>query len=816
MGAERQKMKVERAKAFGRETTVASGRYLMRESISKFSEWLDAWKARAKVTPGPNHSSISLLELFSSDVVSFIVAQAVIDGISTTRTHHSICFSIGRRLEDERKYDLFSASDKGMWEAMLRTAKKIKSYEQFRKTVDEWRAKCGCDAVCWTSKEKLSLGQVLLFGFIQSTGMIEEVNTTLNGKTKKNIQATPETLRWLTKSNAYHEALFPYYLPTVIPPAPWRGLRGGGYHSDLVINPPLIRLKWSSGVSLESLEGADLSEVLPAVNAVQDSAWTVNVPVFEVMKHFYSLGTEVAGLPTTQDMPFPEKPDVAKDTEEWTDYRRACGRTNSINKKYRAARLQLTRSFFVANRFADKDFWFPFFLDSRGRFYPVPMSSPLQPQGPKYARALLTFSEGKPITTKAQADTLAIHGANVWGEDKVPFGERVSWVSKNSPNIRSVYEDPISCTWWTGADDEWGFLAFCLEWGAFLEHGYGYMSSLPVAADGSNNGLQIYSLLMRDPIGAGSTNCIPSDTPKDIYQDVADLTTQDLIGMLQSDEVHHYPLRRTEKEAGMVKTSETYKSLAAKWLSFCSGAVPRKATKRPVMTLPYGLKRFSALQYVAAWYREMKAEGWESPWGDSDAYLPCLWFGNLIWDNIEGHVIEARKAMDWLRDVASTLAENNVIARWTAPSGFPVTQAYPRMAGAKIRNKVGDTMRVMRYRKVDDGMVMQSTTMQNGLPPNFVHSLDAACTVKTINRGVEEGISSFAMIHDSYATVAADAPALQRITREVYADVFSENLLEDLRVELQALLPADVILPNPPPQGSLDPSCVINSLYFFQ
>ena len=50
-----------------------------------------------------------------------------------------------------------------------------------------------------------------------------------------------------------------------------------------------------------------------------------------------------------------------------------------------------------------------------------------------------------------------------------------------------------------------------------------YMTGFPVHQDGSCNGLQHYAALGRDQIGAESVNLYPSDTPQDVYSNVAAL-----------------------------------------------------------------------------------------------------------------------------------------------------------------------------------------------------------------------------------------------------------------------------------------------------
>ena len=48
------------------------------------------------------------------------------------------------------------------------------------------------------------------------------------------------------------------------------------------------------------------------------------------------------------------------------------------------------------------------------------------------------------------------------------------------------------------------------------------------ALDGTCNGLQHYSAMLRDPVGGAAVNLRPSDTPADIYQTVADWVTDAL------------------------------------------------------------------------------------------------------------------------------------------------------------------------------------------------------------------------------------------------------------------------------------------------
>ncbi|WP_415903188.1 DNA-directed RNA polymerase [Neptuniibacter sp. QD29_5] len=61
-----------------------------------------------------------------------------------------------------------------------------------------------------------------------------------------------------------------------------------------------------------------------------------------------------------------------------------------------------------------------------------------------------------------------------------------------------------------------------------------FESSIPIALDGSNSGVQHLSLAFRDPIGAAAVNVLPCDRPADIYQMVADKTIATLEEIVES------------------------------------------------------------------------------------------------------------------------------------------------------------------------------------------------------------------------------------------------------------------------------------------
>jgi DNA-directed RNA polymerase len=181
-------------------------------------------------------------------------------------------------------------------------------------------------------------------------------------------------------------------------------------------------------------------------------------------------------------------------------------RTYEANAKLESKRLQLVQKLWVAELMMERGnrFHYVYNLDWRGRMYPV--GPALTPQGDDLAKGLLQFAHGVPLGDDG-AYWLAIHGANSFGVDKVSFEERIEWVEANDepadPRVRRR-PAPCSATMLVGeADSPFVFLAFCFEYAALQAHvnagnaAGDFVSHLPVAFDGSCNGLQNFSAMLR-------------------------------------------------------------------------------------------------------------------------------------------------------------------------------------------------------------------------------------------------------------------------------------------------------------------------------
>lgn len=818
---------VDKAQSKGTESNTSYGRTLMARAIAPVADGIVAFQKENEKKRGRKHIALKYLAHIDPEVAAFIALRVCLDGITNRRTLQNVAVRIGSEIEDEVRLNKFANEKKPLFNAVKKHANKSSHRDYKSRVMTYAMNKYGIEWTPWPKTDKLHLGQKLVELITKKTGYIELIKLGSGGRrpsTTYYLTGTAKCREFIEKRNARCEMLNPELMPTIVPPKPWEGAVGGGYYSDQI--GPLNLVKTSNGAFLEELDNRidDMPIVVEATNALQDTAFRINKRVYEVMDTVWENDMDFGKFPPREDFDLPPCPfcgnavvkgenhdcfvDASKDpakAEDFKNWKRNASKTHERNAKLFSKRLQVAKVLWVADKYLDEEeFFYPYQMDFRGREYCVPMF--LTPQGPDYAKALLSFAEGKPLTDDEGIKWLAIHGANVYGEDKCSLDARHQWVLDNQESILGVAEAPFENRFWTQADKPWQFLAFCFEWADFVKEGKGFVSTLPVHMDGSCNGLQLFSLMLRDEVGGKAVNCLPSDTPQDIYQTVADRVI-DHLNVLLKEGKKVYKEKKGEK---VLQWDE--KVMARQWLEF---GITRKTTKRQVMVVPYSGTQHSCREYTEAYIEDRVADGASNPWGD-DTFKASLFLSKFIWDAIGETVIAAREAMDWLQKAARVAASEGLPVNWTTPAGLPVLQAYPNLKPYRVETRMGDQRLQISLNEERPGI--DKRRQASGISPNFVHSLDAAALHLSIHEALKEGVTSFAMVHDSYGVCAQDAPIMARCLRKVFRDMFKDNdVLADLKEDIEALVSEDKHdeIPELPSHGNMDIDLVLESDFFF-
>lgn len=795
-GIARAQALVDGAKAEKREAGTPAGQRMLAAAVEPTRKAIDAYLEEARSgKPGPAAVASALLDGMDTNVVAYITARVILDRITGANQLQTVAIFLASCIEDEARFQTFATKDPKTFGYVERDLKKT-SHTRHRKRVTVFRMnKAGVAWREWPETKKVQLGIRLIELFAEATGL---VTVEQQERSRYRVLATPATLKWLEESNARHALLCPVYMPCVVPPKPWTTPLDGGYWTKGVRRLALIKTR-NKGY-IDEMFASDLSQVYRAINALQNTAWKVNTQVLAVAKHMWDNGLGLGTVLPTRDgaevppkpawlaarKPNEELPDLDETQKaEFKDWKARASEAHAQFAKSRSRRLQAARVITMADRLAsEEELYFPYTLDFRGRIYAqVPF---LNPQGHDLAKGLLTFAKGKPIGDGSGPGWLAIHGANLYGYDKASLDARIAWVVDNQQAILACANDPVGTTFWQDADSPWLFLAFCFEWAGYVRDGAGFVSSLPIALDGSCNGIQHFSAMLRDEVGGAAVNLVPAEKPSDIYQRVADLTTS--------------KLRLDPSTVGN------------DWLRF---GIDRKVTKRPVMVLPYGGTYMSCKDYVEAAVRE---RGVPAQWRqDRKAFSTATHhLAKVVWASIGETVIGARECMSWLQACTRLAAKTGLPINWVTPTGLLVQQAYRSTKMQQVKCRLfGNTVKL---KLAVDTNEIDATKQVQGIAPNFVHSMDASALVACVNLSVENGVTSFAMVHDSYGTLAADTDMLGACLRHAFVDMYQENdVLEQFREGIVAMLPPDLKekVPPCPAKGSLDLSKVLDSDFFF-
>lgn len=802
-GADSYDRQQKEAEAQGRGAETNYARKLMREFMLPLIEALDDFTmqrkaaVRAKIRP--------LLAQCPSDVAMYLALQALFNHFTHETPIAHLATKIGRMIEDEVRFARFQGMYSEYYDEIKRDFKRkgTKDYRYMHRVLTHKANEKEDSWIEWSTDERAQIGIKLLDIILQNTDLVQKVQFTNHGKTTTLMVPTPSAKEWIDKHNELCRFMFPDKMPCIIPPDDWTALDQGGYYSpELRNSTPLI--KTSGKRHKKHVRKADLTYVMDVANTLQAVPWEVNLEVLDVVRAVWAKNLGI-GMPPSNPLPIPPCPvaDVRKEdfTEEqkeiWTDWKRYAAEIHTREKERIGKSYQVSRILRLAKEYSQyPEFYYVWTYDSRGRIYTA--TSGFSPQGPDLAKGILRLRRGKPIGHEAGWLWFKINMANRYGYDKASYLDRAKWVDERHDEFIRAANNPLSyAEVWAAADKPYQFLAtlfeyrdaFALE--ALGRSKYEFVSHVAVGQDGSCNGLQNFSAMLRDRRGGAATNLLPSDVPADIYSEVAKVATEKVREILRSG-----------------NASPEDAAYATRWVQFFDehgkGSVPRSMAKRPVMTLPYGATRQSCTSYIFESIMEIAPEYFNG------AFRAASWLTPYLWSSIGEVVIAARDAMAWLQKCSGVISKDNVPITWTAIDGFPIYQGTMQIETKQVRTQLAGDFQ-MRVGTITDNI--DKNKQRLGIAPNFVHSNDAAHLRETVRRAKAAGITDLALIHDDYGTYACDTPKLNRIIREAFVSMYEHS--DPLQQFLNENAKDGREFPAMPPRGDLEIRDVLKSPYFF-
>lgn len=431
------------------------------------------------------------------------------------------------------------------------------------------------------------------------------------------------------------------------------------------------------------------------------------------------------------------------------------------------------------------------------------------------------FAEGKALGPSGLR-WLKIHLSNLCGVDKVSFDAREKFAEDHIDDIRDSAESPLKGKrWWLQAEDPWQCLAICfvLRDALAMEDPTKYVCHLPVAQDGTCNGLQHYAALGGDVMGARQVNLMPSDSPSDVYTGVAELV-----------------------KAAIQKHADDGSEIAA----ILKDVITRKVVKQTVMTNVYGVTFVGARGQILNQLKDIpKLKEYD---GREDKafsqHSMSAFITREVFQSVKTMFSGANEIQNWFATSARRISlsisptqmdwnfmekkraeiegiepevevEEEEVEKKPKKAGRGVKKAYKKSKAVRSKKGLRDVMFmtsvvwttplklpvVQPYRR--DRIQVVTTNLQNvyitdpnvvdeinarkqmtAFPPNFIHSLDATHMLMSAMKCSEAGIT-FASVHDSFWTHPADVDKMNRILRDAFIELHSGNIMQNLKAEFE-------------------------------
>lgn len=666
------------------------------------------------------------------------------------------------------------------------------------------------------------LGTTLINLVIKSgCNIIEQKTVYHNRKKAAKIMYTDECFKMVLQSREKLLTEYRRYPILLTKPVEWNSFIGsGGYITKELYAMPIIKAQARSKDLLHNFfDKSDTQAVYDTLNTLQATKWRINKKVYEVMSKIYddNIVDEsapynnpylIGKLPYNDSLEPEDFINVANYGELYTEGKYKGWPKEKIQRTKYFKDLEAQRDIVISNRgkaimtnlilfnareyLDEEEFYFSYQYDFRGRIYPIQQH--LQPQGKGEVKALLEFKDGCKIETEEELEWFLIHGANCYGYDKDEYVDRISKMRDKEEEIKLVAENPLKYRmYWKDSADPYLYLAWCFEYADYLNNPNDFVSRIPIALDATCSGIQIYSGLLKDREGAKAVNVI-GDKRSDIYQEVADKVNHYL-------EVGEYPkiidYTTSNKEVHQAYTQPTIDSV--------KGKITRSLTKRNTMTQPYSVTKYGMYEQLKETLTELEQANKKFWIGDNWLFAKILTDLN---DRAIAEVVQgARVGQNYLKEVVADKVSKGGYVFFTAPiTQFPVLQKLHKTQVDRIITPIG---KLSIKRTIDE---MNHLKMQNGIAPNYIHSLDASLLAYTVLKLKDDGCSSFHLIHDSYGVPVNHVVNLNKRVREAFIEIFETNPLALFLSQVNKDYPVkaeDVMI------NTLDLKEVLDSKYIF-
>ena len=595
-------------------------------------------------------------------------------------------------------------------------------------------AKLGFEIEHYQKKSVLQALGAELMNYVMLAGLTHYKKERKEGDKNKTryLVLSDEIRASLDARNKTLDLMSPYYSLMSTQPNEWRRhedgwSKSGAYNSNR-LNFTLHAVRHMGAAQKQEvedmIENGKMNACLDALHTIQNTPYRINPYVVEAIQ-WVKDNDKTAGLDNWPNIKQLET--VSFNGKDYTVGERVPDEDwdalsedsqKKLRKKLRQARASnlaadgnttnLTRyvnadpeALGETQRLLDEDELFmPHNWDNRGRVYPV---NTMSHHDSDYIRAMFLFKNDWEVT-EDNVDWLILQMANTYGNkiDKLTGEEKAQWVAENEEAIRLCGRDiAASYDIWSGAEEPFQFLAACHEYEKYedaREFGEKYRSSLPIAVDASQSGVQHFALSLLNTEDAKRVNLSKSDERGDIYEDCLvvakrlmkedyahkqllltnDPVTEDdrqafrdfekQLADKELDDKARKALRRRWNRSAPRRRLKTEKELEViqqvwDWSDpDLTKPYGRSVIKRNVMTYCYSSRKFGFAQQLRSDWMDKLSELVRlqrlnaHPFGEDEGFAACTYIADVHERAIEEVVVSAKVGMRFIQKIVRILA----------------------------------------------------------------------------------------------------------------------------------------------------------------
>ena len=775
---------------------------------------------------GRTSAALSYLsDLGNPELIAHLALSSIFTSIGRGDHLQNTLALLGRNVEAELWAKALETHDAKLYERLtLRAVKTHGSIAYRKKAVRATAAKEGFKIKAWTDDTRIAVASPLVNLVLETLPEVFESLLVYKGsQSLRYLNLTSEASEYFSNLVDIQSWMKPVFKPMVTKPTDWQAFNSGAY-STLALSSRVPLMRTSSPERISAVKAAiasgQMQPCLEALNAIQATSWSINTTVYEAVRFCWEQGLSFSTFPRREHLERPERPaDYDSLPEErQKGWRIKAAQVAERNRGIDSERITVLQDLTVAEGLTDVEaFYIPHSLDFRGRVYPVPH---FNQQRADHIKGMMHFSEGKPLGEHG-AYWLAVHLANCGDFDKVSkkdFDARVTWVNENTTLIERIVNDPKGTVdLWSQADKPFQFLSACVDFNGYLINGDSHISHTAIALDGSNSGLQHYSAALRSTEGH-YVNLIPSNQPADIYQSIANIVLAAVTAEAEEGD-DPIPLRVLEQ------------------------GIDRSLVKRNVMTFAYSSGQYGFKQQLLTDlmgplnHKVLEGLLDVNPYEveDDGGYRCAGYLAGHIWRAVNTLVTKASEGMRFFQQCAGSLAHERKGLSWVTPVGLPVLHKYDEFNFKRVKMFLYDkrltvteagsgdvvsgenVLKQVRLQvRTDPNGRIDKNKARNAVAPNVIHSMDAAHLMLTVLEGVDQGITSYSLIHDSFGTHAGETEKFFGLIRLAFVDMYENyDPFQEVLMSTEAALDDVSKVPEVPTRGTLDLEGILNSNYAF-